>query len=142
MATKPSGCPIHAERSSVDSGKEVRSHARSVREPCGRRPIPLVQAVRRLQSPLAGRPVPSDPADRVVPIVVAVAGYLLLLLAGEIGGDVVYVLGTHINRHAWRGAGAKWIALDLGTLPDIPQGGPTKLRAGINDLAVIREGDR
>src|SRR3954447_18089856 len=83
-----------------------------------------------------------NPPDRVVPIVVAIAGYLLLLLAGEIGGDVVYVLGTHINRHAWRGAGAKWIALDLGSLPDIPQGGPTKLRAGINDLAIVREGDR
>ena len=82
------------------------------------------------------------PADRLVPIVLAIVGYLILTLAAEIGGDLVYLVGTHVNRHAWRGAGTKWVALDLGDLPDIPQGGPTKLKAGINDLAVIREGDR
>ena len=83
-----------------------------------------------------------NPTDRLLPIVVAAIAYLLLLLAGEIGGDVVYLIGTHVNRHAWRGAGTKWIALDLGALPDIPEGGPTKLRAGINDLVVVRDGDR
>jgi nitrite reductase/ring-hydroxylating ferredoxin subunit/uncharacterized membrane protein len=83
-----------------------------------------------------------NPPDRLVAIVLALAGYLLLALAAAIGGDLVYLIGTHVNRHAWRGAGTKWIALDLGGLPDIPQGGPTKLKAGINELAVIREGDR
>jgi len=83
-----------------------------------------------------------QPADRLLPILVAIVAYLLLSLGAAIGGDVVYVLGTHVNRHAWRGAGTKWITLDLGSLPDIPEGGPTKLRAGINDLAVIRNGER
>lgn len=83
-----------------------------------------------------------NPPDRTVAIVLGVVAYLGLLLAGEIGGDVVYLIGTHVNRNAWRGAGTKWIALDLGGLPDIPEGGPTKLRAGINELAVVREGDR
>ncbi|TMF35184.1 MAG: Rieske 2Fe-2S domain-containing protein [Chloroflexi bacterium] len=83
-----------------------------------------------------------NPPDRLPAIALGVVGYLALLLGGEIGGDLVYLVGTHVNRHAWRGAGAKWNALDLGSLPDIPQGGPTKLRAGINDLAVIRDGDR
>jgi len=83
-----------------------------------------------------------NPPDRLVAIVLALAGYLLLALAAAIGGDLVYLIGTHVNRHAWRGAGTKWIALDLGGLPDIPQGGPTKLKAGINELAVVREGDR
>ncbi len=83
-----------------------------------------------------------SPADRVLPIGVAVLGYLLLSLGAAIGGDLVYLAGTHVDRHAWRGTGTKWIALDLGGLPDIPEGGPTKLRAGINELAVIREGDR
>src|SRR6185369_5652371 len=55
---------------------------------------------------------------------------------------VVYIIGTHVNRHAWRGAGAKWVAVDLGGLPDIPEGGPTKLKAGINDLVVVRNGDQ
>src|SRR4029078_8324559 len=36
-----------------------------------------------------------NPPDRVVPIVIAVIGYLLLLLGGEIGGDLVYLIGTH-----------------------------------------------
>jgi nitrite reductase/ring-hydroxylating ferredoxin subunit/uncharacterized membrane protein len=83
-----------------------------------------------------------SPTDRFVPIVLSVVGYLLLSLGSMIGGDLVYLIGTHVNRHAWRGAGTKWIRLDLGDLPDIPEGGPTKLKAGINDLVVIREGDR
>ncbi|HLO36204.1 MAG TPA: Rieske 2Fe-2S domain-containing protein [Candidatus Deferrimicrobium sp.] len=83
-----------------------------------------------------------SPADRLVPIALAVAGYLLLALGAMIGGDLVYLIGTHVNRHAWRGAGAKWVKLDLGELDDIPEGGPTKLKAGVNELAVIREGDR
>jgi nitrite reductase/ring-hydroxylating ferredoxin subunit/uncharacterized membrane protein len=83
-----------------------------------------------------------NPPDRMIPIVLAVAGYLLVSLGAMIGGDLVYLVGTHVNRHAWRGAGANWIKLDLGDLPDIPEGGPTKLRAGINELAVIRNGDR
>jgi nitrite reductase/ring-hydroxylating ferredoxin subunit/uncharacterized membrane protein len=83
-----------------------------------------------------------NPPDRLPAVILGVVGYLLLSLGAAIGGDVVYLIGTHVNRHAWRGAGAKWIALDLGTLPDIPEGGPTKLRAGINDLVVVRNGDR
>ncbi len=83
-----------------------------------------------------------NPPDRLPAVILAVVGYLLLSLGAAIGGDLVYLIGTHVNRHAWRGAGAKWIALDLGALPDIPEGGPTKLRAGINDLVVIRNGEQ
>jgi nitrite reductase/ring-hydroxylating ferredoxin subunit/uncharacterized membrane protein len=83
-----------------------------------------------------------NPAGRALPIGLSVVAYLILSLGASIGGDLVYLIGTHVNRHAWRGAGAKWIALDLGGLPDVPEGGPTKLKAGINDLVVIREGER
>jgi nitrite reductase/ring-hydroxylating ferredoxin subunit/uncharacterized membrane protein len=83
-----------------------------------------------------------SPTDRLVPILLGIVAYLLLSLGAAIGGDLVYLIGTHVNRNAWRGAGAKWIAVDLGSLPDIPQGGPTKVRVGINDLAVIRDGDQ
>jgi nitrite reductase/ring-hydroxylating ferredoxin subunit/uncharacterized membrane protein len=83
-----------------------------------------------------------NPPDRLAPIVLALIGYLLISVGAAIGGDLVFLIGTHVNRHAWRGAGTKWVRLELGDLPDIPQGGPTKLKAGINDLAVIREGDR
>lgn len=83
-----------------------------------------------------------NPSDRLLPILIALFAYLLLALGAAIGGDLVYLIGTHVNRHAWRGAGTKWIALDLGGAADIPEGGPTKLRAGINDLVVVRNGDR
>ncbi len=83
-----------------------------------------------------------SPADRLAPVLIALVGYLLLALGAAIGGDLVYLIGTHVNRNAWRGAGVKWIKLDLGELDDIPEGGPTKLKAGINELAVVREGDR
>ena len=83
-----------------------------------------------------------NPADRLLPILIAGVAYLLLSLGAWIGGDLVYLVGTHVNRHAWRGAGTKWVKLELGGLEDIPEGGPTKLKAGINDLAIIRNGDR
>jgi len=82
-----------------------------------------------------------NPPDRAVPIVFLVIGYLVLTLGAEIGGDLVYLIGTNVNRHAWRGAGAKWISLDLGELTDIPEGGPTKAKAGINTLILVRTGE-
>ncbi len=82
-----------------------------------------------------------DPDDRAVPIALLVIGYLVLTVGAEIGGDLVYLIGTNVNRHAWRGAGKKWIALDLGDLTDIPEGGPTKVKAGINTLILVRTGD-
>src|SRR5262249_46984866 len=82
-----------------------------------------------------------QPADRLGPILLAIVAYLLLTLGAAIGGDLVYLIGTHVNRNAWRGAGTKWIGLDLGGLPDIPEGGPPRLRVGINELAVVRNGE-
>jgi nitrite reductase/ring-hydroxylating ferredoxin subunit/uncharacterized membrane protein len=82
-----------------------------------------------------------DPDDRAVPIALLVIGYLVLTVGAEIGGDLVYLIGTNVNRHAWRGAGKKWIALDLGDLSDIPEGGPTKVKAGINTLILVRTGE-
>jgi nitrite reductase/ring-hydroxylating ferredoxin subunit/uncharacterized membrane protein len=82
-----------------------------------------------------------NPADRAVPIILLVIGYLILTVGAEIGGDLVYLVGTNVNRHAWRGAGTKWVALDLGGLTDIPEGGPTKVKAGINTLILVRTGE-
>jgi nitrite reductase/ring-hydroxylating ferredoxin subunit/uncharacterized membrane protein len=83
-----------------------------------------------------------NPTDRTVAFALLLIGYLVISLGAAIGGDLVYLIGTHVNRHAWRGAGTKWVAVDLGGLADIPEGGPTKLKAGINDLVVIRNGDQ
>ena len=82
-----------------------------------------------------------NPVDRAVPIALLVIGYLVLTVGAEIGGDLVYLIGTNVNRHAWRGAGTKWLPLQLGDLTDIPEGGPTKVKAGINTLILVRTGE-
>jgi nitrite reductase/ring-hydroxylating ferredoxin subunit/uncharacterized membrane protein len=85
-----------------------------------------------------------DPADRTLPIALSILGFLVVTAGAFIGGDVVYALGNMVNRHAFRGAGTKWIKLDTGEVADLaalPDATPTKMRAGINDLVVVRIGD-
>ena len=36
-----------------------------------------------------------------------------------VGGDVVYLFGNMVSRHAFRGAGTKWIKLDTGDVTDL-----------------------
>src|SRR6266542_2994351 len=59
---------------------------------------------------------------------------------------LAYVLGNMINRHAWRGAGTKWLPIELpagsdlaGDLLKLPESTPTKARLGINNLVLIRQ---
>ncbi len=71
--------------------------------------------------------------------------FLVLSAGAYVGGDVVYVLGNMVSRHAFRGAGAKWIALEpaeLDPVGGIPQGRPIKAKLGINQLVLVREGER
>lgn len=85
-----------------------------------------------------------DPADRTVPVVLDIVAFGIILAGAFVGGDVVYQLGNMVSRHAFRGAGTKWIALDLGGLADLTalaEATPTKARAGINDLVLVRQGD-
>ena len=84
------------------------------------------------------------PADRTVPIALSIIGFLLVSAGAFVGGDVVYVLGNMVSRHAFRGAGTKWMRLDTGDITNLdalPDATPTKMRAGINDLVVVRLGD-
>lgn len=84
------------------------------------------------------------PADRTLPVVLSTIGFLIVLAGAFVGGDVVYVLGNMVSRHAFRGAGTKWIRLDTGSVTDLatlPEAQPTKMRAGINDLVVVRIGE-
>jgi nitrite reductase/ring-hydroxylating ferredoxin subunit/uncharacterized membrane protein len=84
------------------------------------------------------------PADRTVPVALSVLGFLIVTAGAFVGGDVVYVFGNMVNRHAFRGAGTKWIKLDTGDVADLatlPEATPRKMRAGINDLVVVRIGD-
>jgi nitrite reductase/ring-hydroxylating ferredoxin subunit/uncharacterized membrane protein len=84
------------------------------------------------------------PNDRAVPIALSIIGFLLVTAGAFVGGDVVYVFGNMVSRHAFRGAGTKWIRLDTGDVTDLAaltEATPTKMRAGINDLVVVRIGD-
>ncbi len=81
-----------------------------------------------------------EPTDRTLPTVVSVVGFLVLTAGAYVGGDVVYVLGNMVSRHAFRGAGTKWLPLDLGGATDLPEGTPVKARLGINNLVLVRDG--
>ncbi|HYH93331.1 MAG TPA: Rieske (2Fe-2S) protein [Candidatus Saccharimonadales bacterium] len=84
------------------------------------------------------------PTDRTIPIALSIIGFLLVTAGAFVGGDVVYALGNMVNRHAFRGAGTKWIRLDTGDVTDLAQlaeATPFKAKAGINDLVLVRSGD-
>ena len=82
-----------------------------------------------------------SPADRTLPIVLAWAGFAILAAGGFVGGEVVFALGNMVNRHAWRGAGAKWLALEPEGDGEIPEGRPVRAKLGINTLVLIRQGE-
>jgi nitrite reductase/ring-hydroxylating ferredoxin subunit len=85
-----------------------------------------------------------NPADRTVVTALSIVGFLIVTAGAFVGGDVVYLLGNMVNRHAFRGAGTKWIKLDTGGVTDLatlPEATPTKMKAGINDLVVVRVAD-
>ena len=53
----------------------------------------------------------SNPTDRTVPVVLSIIGFLIVAAGAYVGGDVVYVFGNMVSRHAFRGAGGKWLRL-------------------------------
>jgi nitrite reductase/ring-hydroxylating ferredoxin subunit/uncharacterized membrane protein len=74
----------------------------------------------------------------------SLAGFLVIAAGAYVGGDVVYVFGNMVSRHAFRGAGTKWIKLEPAELDDaggIPEGRPVKAKLGINTLALVRQGE-
>jgi nitrite reductase/ring-hydroxylating ferredoxin subunit/uncharacterized membrane protein len=82
--------------------------------------------------------------DRTIPIVLSIVALLIVTSGAFVGGDVVYIFGNMVSRHAFRGAGTKWIRLDTGAVTDLstlPEATPTKMKAGINDLVLVRVGE-
>jgi nitrite reductase/ring-hydroxylating ferredoxin subunit/uncharacterized membrane protein len=67
------------------------------------------------------------------------AGLLLILVGGYLGGELVFNLGSQVDRHAWRGGGTKWQALDIDA---VPEDRPTKAKAGAQTLVVVRRGEK
>jgi nitrite reductase/ring-hydroxylating ferredoxin subunit/uncharacterized membrane protein len=82
------------------------------------------------------------PTDRTVPILLVVIGYLVITAGAYVGGDVVYVLGNMVSRHAFRGAGSKWLPVELPPGTELLEGVPTKAKLGINNLVLVRLGDQ
>lgn len=80
------------------------------------------------------------PADRTPSVVLLVLGYLIVAAGAYVGGDVVYALGNMVDRHAWLRGGAKWGPLTIDGGPNIPEGVPTKARAGSTPLVLVRLG--
>ena len=76
---------------------------------------------------------------------ISIISFLILSAGAYVGGDVVYVLGNMVNRHAFRGAGVKWIALEPAEVDGdgkIPEGKPVKAKLGINQLVLVRDGEK
>ena len=67
----------------------------------------------------------------------SVIGFIIVITSAYVGGELVYNLGTQVDRHAWRGGGSKWTALDVS---DIPPDKPVKAKAGAQPLVVVRRG--
>jgi nitrite reductase/ring-hydroxylating ferredoxin subunit/uncharacterized membrane protein len=82
--------------------------------------------------------------DRTIAIALSFIGFLIVTAGAFVGGDVVYLFGNMVSRHAFRGSGTKWVKLDTGAVTDlatIPEATPTKVKAGINDLVLVRVGE-
>jgi nitrite reductase/ring-hydroxylating ferredoxin subunit/uncharacterized membrane protein len=67
----------------------------------------------------------------------SVIGFLIVITSAYVGGELVYNLGTQVDRHAWRGGGTKWTAIDV---TDVPADKPVKAKAGAQTLVVVRRG--
>ena len=80
----------------------------------------------------------TNPSDRAVPIALSIVGYLILAGGAYVGGDVAYLLGNMVDRHAWRSSGTKWQRLDV---DEIAEGVLVKAKLGIQDLVLVRTGE-
>jgi nitrite reductase/ring-hydroxylating ferredoxin subunit/uncharacterized membrane protein len=105
----------------------------------------LLALVGYLVSLLMRFPVQAAVGSPAGAVVLSVVSFLVLSAGAYVGGDVVYVLGNMVSRHAFRGAGAKWIKLEPAEADDsgaIPEGRPVKAKLGINTLVLVREGEK
>ena len=86
----------------------------------------------------------SAPAASTAGVWLSILGFLVLSAGAYVGGDVVYVLGNMVSRHAFRGAGTKWIALEPAETDGnggIPEGKLLKAKLGLNQLVLVRQGE-
>ena len=90
-------------------------------------------------------PGSAAPAESTGATWVSILSFLVLSAGAYVGGDVVFVLGNMVSRHAFRGGGTKWISLEPAELDGegrIPEGRPVKAKLGINQLVLVRQGEQ
>ena len=105
--------------------------------------IALLVYIASLVMRIGGGEGAGDP-DRTAAIWVSIIAFGIMIAGAYVGGAVVYNLGNMVSRHAFRGSGTKWIALEPAELDgegDIPEGRPVKGKLGINAVALVRQGD-
>ncbi|HYL40592.1 MAG TPA: Rieske (2Fe-2S) protein [Candidatus Binatus sp.] len=86
---------------------------------------------------------PTGAAATGAAIALSVLAFLVLAAGAYVGGDVVYVTGNMVDRHAFRGAGTKWITLEPSETEadgSIPEGRPIRAKLGLNTLVLVRNG--
>lgn len=92
-----------------------------------------------LRFPVEAGAVASAPA-----VWLSIASFVVMAAGAYVGGDVVYVLGNMVSRHAFRGAGTKWVVLEPAEVDadgSLPEGRLIRAKLGINQLVLVRQGD-
>ena len=67
----------------------------------------------------------------------SVVGFVIVIGSAYVGGELVYNMGSQVDRHAWRGGGTKWTAVEVG---ELPENAPVKAKAGAQTLVLVRQG--
>ncbi len=75
---------------------------------------------------------------RPVALVLSWLGYGALTAGAYVGGELAYVSGNQVDRHAWRATGRKWKALDV---DEVPEGRLVRAMMGTEPLVLYRDGD-
>src|SRR5919204_3387737 len=75
---------------------------------------------------------------RGLAIALALIGYVLVLTAAYLGGELVFNIGTGVNHHGFEPPVTEWTA--VGQLGGIPEGKPHRVVAGSTPVMVLRRG--
>jgi nitrite reductase/ring-hydroxylating ferredoxin subunit/uncharacterized membrane protein YtjA (UPF0391 family) len=81
-----------------------------------------------------------NPDDRTAAVAISIVAYVVLTAGAYVGGDVVYVLGNMVDRHAFGGRGTKWQPIEL-DITGLPEAQPVRAKAGPVKLLLVRYGD-
>lgn len=79
------------------------------------------------------------PSARPAAVGLSLLAYAGVTAGAYVGGDVAYVLGNMVDRHAWASFGKKWRPLDVDA-DAVPEGGLVLAHAGTAPLVLYRDG--